>query len=74
MMLLLFMSRTGWQSAPVCRLVDTLEWRNSLALVLVEGSIDDVSVLDLDLWLGWVSLPGESMLHPVFVVTLRKGV
>ena len=55
---------------PVCRLVDTLEWRNSLALVLVEGSIDDFSVLDLDVWLSWVSLPGESVFHPVFIVTL----
>ena len=53
------------------RLVDTLEGRNGLALGLVEGGTDDVTILDVDFWLRWVGLPGECVLHPVRIVTLR---
>lgn len=49
-------------------LVDTLERRNSLALLLIQGVVDNGSVgeVDLSLWL----LPRECVLLPVLVVSL----
>ncbi len=52
------------------RLVDTLEGRDGLALVLVEGGVNDATVLDVDVWLGRVGLPCEGVLHPLLVITL----
>ena len=52
------------------RLVDTLEGRNGLALVLVEGGVDDAAVGELDVRGFRVLLEGEGVLHPVLVVTL----
>lgn len=54
------------------KLVRALERRNGLALVLVEGLADDVAVLDLDIRRADI-LPGESVLHPVLVVTLQDA-
>ena len=57
------------------RLVDTLERRHRLALVLVERLADDVAVLDVDGRRLNVVLPREGVLHPVLIVTLQgKGV
>jgi len=53
-------------------LVDTLEGRDGLALVLVEGSIDDAAVLELDVGRLGVVLERESVLHPVLVITLDR--
>lgn len=55
---------------PVSRLVDTLERRYMLALVLVERLINDRTVLDLNVGLRRVAQPGQRVLHPVLVVTL----
>ena len=55
---------------PVSRLVDTLERRYMLALVLVERLINDRTVLDLNIGLRRGAQPGERVLHPVLVVTL----
>ena len=51
-------------------LVDTLEWWNSLALVLIESRADNATVLDVNLRGIDVLLEGKSMLHPLLVVTL----
>lgn len=51
-------------------LVYSLEWWDGLALVYIEGGIDDAAVLDVNLWRIGVAQPGEGMLHPVLVVTL----
>lgn len=53
-------------------LVYSLEWWDGLALVYIEGGIDDAAVLDVNLWRIGVAQPGEGMLHPVLVVTLGK--
>lgn len=50
-------------------LVDTLEGRHALALVLVEGPVLDSTVAKVDLTVRLL-LPGESVLHPVLVITL----
>jgi hypothetical protein len=52
----------------VRRLVDTLEWWDWRALLLVEGGVDDGAVAELDLTLR--ILPGKGVLLPVLVVTL----
>ena len=51
------------------RLVSTLEWRHGLALALVQGLVLDGTVAQIDLAVGLL-LPGESVLHPVGVVTV----
>ena len=51
-------------------LIDALERRYGLALVLVQCTVYDVSVLDLDVGFGRVALERERVLHPVFVVSL----
>ena len=51
-------------------LVHALERRDGLALVLIQGMVDDPTVLDVNFGLGWVVQPGESMLHPFLIVTL----
>lgn len=53
-------------------LVDALEGRYGLALVFVECRVDDLAVFDLDIWLGWVVLERQSVLHPVLIVTLGQ--
>lgn len=50
-------------------LIHTLEWWHGLALGLVEGVGDDGAVAELDLAVGLL-LEGESVLHPVVVVTV----
>lgn len=61
----------GGKGEPIAeRLVNTLEWRYRLALVLVEGVSDDSTVLDVDLWRVDIVLPGEGVLHPLIIVTL----
>lgn len=52
-------------------LVNTLERRNGLALVGVQGVGLDGTVAKLDVAVGLL-LPGESVLHPVLVVTLGE--
>ena len=52
-------------------LVDMLERRDGLALGLVEGLVDDATVLDVDLRRVDVVLPRECVLHPVLIITLR---
>lgn len=54
------------------RLVDTLEWRDRLALSLIERVGDDTAVLDLNLRRFDVVLPSESVLHPVLVIALSR--
>lgn len=53
-------------------LVDTLEWRNSFALVLIQSRADNATILDVDLRGVDVLLEGESVLHPLLIVTLRS--
>lgn len=50
-------------------LIHTLEWWHGLAFGLVEGVGDDGAVTELDLAVGLL-LEGESVLHPVVVVTV----
>lgn len=52
-------------------LVSTLERRNRLALVLVQGCVRDVAVVKVDPAVG-VPLPCKGVLCPVLVVTLRE--
>lgn len=51
-------------------LVDTLEGRNSLALSLVQSVSNDVTVTELDVGAVRIVLEGQSVLHPVVVITL----
>lgn len=53
----------------IASLVGTLERRHSLALVLIQGVGLDGTVAKLDLTVGLL-LPGESVLHPVLIVTV----
>jgi hypothetical protein len=53
------------------RLVLSLERRDSLALVLIQRCAHDSPVLDVDGGVGLL-LPGEGVLHPVLVVTVRE--
>jgi hypothetical protein len=55
----------------VTGLVDTLERRNGLALVLIQGLGLNGTVAELNVAVGLL-LPGESVLHPVLVVTLGE--
>jgi hypothetical protein len=55
----------------VTGLVDTLEGRNGLALVLIQGLGLNGTVAELNVAVGLL-LPGESVLHPVLVVTLGE--
>ena len=56
------------------RLVDTLEWRDGLAFVLIEGLVNDATVLDLNVGRLDVVLPCQGVLHPVLVITLQSRV
>lgn len=47
-----------------------LEWRNRLALGLVQSRANNLSVAKLDIRLANVSLEGKSVLHPRVIVTL----
>ena len=51
-------------------LVHTLEGRDRLAVVLIEGVGDDIAVLELDGAVGGL-LEAEGVLHPVNVITVR---
>src|SRR3954465_12971274 len=53
----------------IASLVGTLERRHGLALVLIQGVGLDGTVAELDLTVGLL-LPGESVLHPVLIVTV----
>ena len=55
---------------PFVALIDTLERWHRLALVLVQRVGDDATVFNINIWRIHVVLPRQSMLHPVFVVTL----
>lgn len=53
-------------------LVHTLERRDALALVLIEGLADDAPVLDVDVGCAVsLVLPCQSVLHPLSIITLR---
>lgn len=52
-------------------LVDTLEGRNGLALILVESLVNDTPILENDVGTIDVGLEGEGVLHPALVVTVR---
>lgn len=54
----------------VCCLVYTLERRNRLALILVQGGGNDLAVCQVYLAVGLL-LEAESVLHPVLVITVR---
>ena len=56
------------------RLVHTLEWRDRLALVLIEGLVNDATVLNVNIGLRGIRQPCQSVLHPVFIVTLEKDI
>ena len=62
---------TPTTTAKTRRLVDTLERRHGLTLVLVERGVDDLAVLDLNVGRLGVMLPSQGVLHPVLVVTLE---
>jgi hypothetical protein len=51
-------------------LVCTLEWRYSLALVLIQCSTDDLPVAQIHLAVGLL-LPRQSVLHPLLVIAVR---
>jgi hypothetical protein len=51
-------------------LVDTLEGRNRLALILVQCRTDDITIFQNNFGLCWISLVREGVLHPVLVITL----
>lgn len=53
-------------------LVYSLERRDGLALIHVEGRIDDAAVLDVNFRRIGVVQPSESVLHPVLVITLKE--
>jgi hypothetical protein len=55
----------------VTGLVDTLERRNGLALVLIQGLGLNGTVTEVDLAVSLL-LPGEGVLHPVLVVTVGE--
>lgn len=61
-----FNSGGGWK-----RLVSTLEGRDGLALSLIQSTSLNSTVAELDLAVGLL-LPGESVLHPVLVITVRE--
>lgn len=65
--------QTTTRSSPTLSspLVHTLEWWDSLALVLVECRADNTTVGQVDLAVGLL-LPAERVLHPVVVVTIRE--
>lgn len=50
--------------------VRALERRDSFALVLVKGLVDDIAVLDGNVWRTGI-VPSKGVLHPVLVVTLQ---
>lgn len=64
------MAQNRISNASTTRLVDTLEWRDRLALVLVEGSVDDATVLDLHVRRRRRVLPSKGVLHPFLIITL----
>lgn len=61
-----FQLQEGWK-----RLVGTLEGRDGLALGLIQSTSLNSTVAELDLAVGLL-LPGESVLHPVLVITVGE--
>ena len=53
-------------------LVNSLEGRDRLALVFVQGGVDDIAIFEHNIWAIMIRLEGERVLHPVVIVTLRK--
>ena len=51
-------------------LVHTLERRDSLALILVQGGADNTTIFDLNLRFIRVTLECKGVLHPFVVITL----
>ena len=51
--------------------VDALEWRDWLALFVIEGRVNDVAVCEINLAVGLL-LERERVLHPAIVVSLRE--
>lgn len=68
---MVFSQRTTPVIDAVSGLVGTLEWRNGLALALVQSTGLDLTVAELDLTVRLL-LPGESVLHPVLVITVGE--
>ena len=54
------------------KLVYTLERRHSLALILIQSSINNATVLDFDIGFVDVALESESMFHPFVVITVGE--
>ena len=52
-------------------LVDALEWRDWLALFVIEGRVNDVAVCEINLAVGLL-LERERVLHPAIIVSLRE--
>jgi hypothetical protein len=51
-------------------LINAFEGRHRLALVFVEGVMNNVPILDADIRFGGVVLECQCMLHPVLIVPL----
>lgn len=56
-------------SEPKCSICALERW-NGFALVLIEGLVNDITILDSNIWRIGV-IPSEGVLHPVFVVALQ---
>ena len=56
------------------RLVDSLEGRNGLALVLIESGVNDAAVLEVDVGRIRIMLERKGVLHPFLVITLYGSV
>lgn len=54
-------------------LVNSLKRRDRLALVFIQGCVNDTAVFEHNIWAIMVRLEGERVLHPVFIVTLRES-
>lgn len=52
------------------KLINALEGGNRLALIFVEGGTVDGTVLDFDVWAGYIVLESQGVLHPMLVITL----
>ena len=53
-------------------LVNSLKRRDRLALVFIQGGVNDFAVFEHNIWAIMVRLEGQRVLHPVVIVTLRE--
>ena len=51
-------------------LINTFEGRYRLALVFIQGGMDNVSVLNIDVRFGRIVLERECVLHPMLIIAL----